>query len=103
MEGSEAVLESSVNFAVCTRDVPPATDGLTDWQKRYHRPPSSRNVDYSSLRKFSLNPTASAKHLLPVLGNTPPSARQPRTPARHTAQSLPHSPPEPPGPAPLLH
>jgi hypothetical protein len=51
MEGSEAVLGSSVNFAVCTRDVPPATNGLTDCQKRYHRPTSNRNVDYSSVAK----------------------------------------------------
>jgi hypothetical protein len=26
------VLGSSVNFAVCTREVPPATDGFTDWR-----------------------------------------------------------------------
>src|SRR5260370_10726208 len=101
MEGSEAVLGSSVNFAVCTRDVPPATDNVsTNWRKRYHRPASSRNVDYSSLIKSGLNPAASAKHPPPAPGNTPPAARQQRTPARHTARSLPHSPPELPTPAP---
>src|SRR6266566_318650 len=100
MEGSEAVLGSSVNFAVCTREVPPATNGLTDCQKRYHRRCSGRNVDYSSLTKSRLNPAASAKHPPPAPGNTLPAARQQRTPARHTARSPPHSPPEPPTPPP---
>src|SRR5260370_17318054 len=54
MEGKDAVLGSSVNFAVCTREVPPATDNVsTDCQKRYHRPTTSRNVDYSSRIKSS--------------------------------------------------
>src|SRR5438270_5607886 len=60
MEGSEVELGSSVNFAVCTRDVPPATNNIsTDWQKRYHRPAVSRNVDYSPLMNHALR---SARH-----------------------------------------
>src|SRR5580704_2052026 len=98
MEGREEVLGSSVNFAVCTWDVPPATDGLTDWRKRYHRPGSARNVDYLSRTHFSLNPAASAQHPRRGPCNTILAVRWRRTQARHTAQSLLCSPPGPPGP-----
>src|SRR5258705_12351727 len=100
MEGKEAVLGSSVNFAVCTREVPPATNDITDWRKRYHRPGSGRNVDYLSLIRSRLNPAASARHPPSAPGRTPPAALHQRTPARHTPRSHPHSPPEPPPPAP---
>jgi hypothetical protein len=34
-----------VNFAVCTWDIPPATNNVTDWRKRYHIVSKSGNVD----------------------------------------------------------